>query len=297
MDEDYSLTGTRARAVVRESNAALAAALGLPLAGRKLPVVIDKKKVWLAVDDSRRAVNRAELAELFANPAQVPGVGFGQRLYLEWHYRAPANYQFTLEKQLNGATIRLLGWNRETELTGAGDFMFFTGLLGCTGLCAVAADGSAFMSHWDEFCNPRQLAGYAQFAARHPGGRVYVVGVFAGQLAAALRKHHPGLRIDCHHKAIFFETTYTVRFKRSAGKVTVDFYEADVADDYIVSCHHTRYGKWFTYGRFGQACPGPDQEFRPCEFVPAKDDPGPPIVDLGERLPMLRPWDDPGTDL
>jgi hypothetical protein len=163
-------------------------------------------------------------------------------------------------------------------------------------LCAVAADGSAFMSHWDEFCNPRQLAGYARFAERHPGGCVYVVGAFAQHLGAALRKQHPGLQIVCHTKPIFFETTYTVRFARRAGKVTVDFHEADVSDDYIVSCHHTRYGRWFNYGRFGQASPGSDEEFQPCRFEPAQDDPDPPVVSLAARLPMLQPWDQPCKD-
>ena len=99
MDEDYNLTGTRARAVVREQNVALAAALGLPLAGRALPVAIDRKDVWAVIEGPRRAANRAELAAFFADPRNVPSLGTAQRLYLEWHYCSPDNYQFTLEKQ------------------------------------------------------------------------------------------------------------------------------------------------------------------------------------------------------
>jgi hypothetical protein len=151
-------------------------------------------------------------------------------------------------------------------VTGRGDFLFFTGLLGCTGVCAVAADGSAYMSHWDAVCNPQQYDGYGQFASRHPGGRVYIVGVTSRDLAKGLRERHPDLEILCHVKKIYFERTYTVAFSRTNGKVEIKVYEADVTDDYVSSTHNGEYGRWFPYGRFGEAYPGADNEFRVCTF-------------------------------
>src|SRR6185436_8329827 len=136
----------------------------------------------------------------------------GQRMFLEWHYLAPNNYQHTLRKQWRGLpdAARLMGWNQETSVSDRSDFLFYTGLLGCTGLCAVADDGAAYFSHWDEVCNPKQLDGYARFAAAHPGGIVRIIGACSLDLAPALRKQHPKLAIECHVKKIYFERTYTV---------------------------------------------------------------------------------------
>jgi hypothetical protein len=269
MNEDYNLTGTRVRALVTDENVDLAIAFGLPVTpGTELPIAVDKKVIHAAIEGSRRVSNRAELARFFADASNVPSLGFGQRMFLEWHYRSPNNYQFTLEKPLRGTdgAARILGWNRETELPGRGDFQFFTGLLGCTGVCAVAADGSAYMSHWDKVCNPNQFDGYARFASRHTGGRVYVVGVTSRELAKGLRERHPDLEMLYHVKKIYFERTYTVAFSRTNGKVEIKVHEADVADDYVSSTHNGEYGRWFPYGRFGEAYPGTDDEFRVCTF-------------------------------
>jgi hypothetical protein len=272
MEEDYNLTGTRVRAVIRSENAPLALALDVPgVDGAELPVALDKKAIWAVIEGPRRDANRAELAQFFANPANVPELTPTQRMYMEWHYSAPNNYRLTLEKPLGDIAngTRLLGWNMETQVVGRGDFRIYTGLLGCTGLCAIAADGSAFMSHWDEECNPRQFDGYARFAADHPGGRIHVVGAVPRDLAAALKKRHPGVDVVYHLKRIYFETTYMVRFERIAGRVDVSFSETNVTDDYVHSCHNNEYGRWFPYGRFSQAFPTPEDAFTPCRFQPA----------------------------
>jgi hypothetical protein len=179
MDEDYNLTGTRVRAVVTEENLPLALALGVPVPDGELPVAIEKKVNLAAIEGARREANRAELARFFADPTNIPELSLGQRMFLEWHYLAPNNYSFTLEKSwqdIPGAA-RILGWNQETQLNQETqgqeqrDFRFYTGLLGCTGVCAIATDGSVYMSHWDKVCNPLQVEGYARFAASHPAAR------------------------------------------------------------------------------------------------------------------------------
>src|SRR5262249_32180539 len=115
MDEDYNLTGTRVRAVVTEQNFALAFALGLPVTGRALPVAIEKREIWAAIDASRRSVNRTELSRFFTDSSNIPDLTSGQRLYLEWHYLSPNNYRFNLEKlPAQNSVVRLLGWNMET---------------------------------------------------------------------------------------------------------------------------------------------------------------------------------------
>jgi hypothetical protein len=268
MDEDYNLTGTRIRAVVTEENLPLARAFGLPVENCDLPIAIEKKTILAAIDGQRMRENRLQLARFFANPANVPELSFGQRMFLEWHYHAPDNYSFTLEKPLREQpdAARILGWNRETQLTGPGDFLFYTGLLGCTGICAVAADGAAYMSHWDEVCNPKQVEGYARFADKHPGGQVYIIGVTSRNLADRLCADHPKLTISYHVKKIYYERTYTVCFARTRGRVEITVQEADVTDDYVSSVHNGQYGRWFPYGRFSQAFPGTDDEFLQCTF-------------------------------
>jgi len=269
MDEDYNLTGTRVRAVVTEENLALAVALGVPVPQVELPVAVDKKVIHAAIEGARREANRSELARFFADPTNVPELSVGQRMFLEWHYQAPNNYSFTLEKFVPSlpGVARILGWNQETQVNQEdSDFRFYTGLLGCTGVCAVAADGAAYMSHWDEVCNPRQIEGYARFASSHPGGTVYVVGAMSREVATALRDRYPELDILFHVKKIYMERTYTVCFARTSGQTNISIYEADVTDDYVPSTHNGEYGRWFPYGRFGQAYPGADSEFIPCRF-------------------------------
>ena len=268
MDEDYNLTGTRVRALVTEESLPLALALGVSVPNREVPVTIDKKAIRSAIDGPRRDANQAELARFFADPTNVPDLSLGQRMYLEWHYLSPNNYSFTLEKPLRGISgaARVLGWNQETSMAGCGDFLFYTGLLGCTGLCAVAEDGAAHMSHWDDVCNPKQFDGYARFASDHPGGTVYIIGVTSKELATGLRERHPQPNIFYHVKKIYFERTYTVCFARTKGRVEISFYEADVTDDYISSTHNYEYGRWFPYGRFSQAYPGSDADFSECSF-------------------------------
>src|SRR5262245_12177068 len=96
MDEEYNLIGTRVRAVVTDENVGLARAFGLPLDGVELPVAIDKKKILAAIDGPPRDASRAQLAAFFADEANAPQLSMGQRMFLEWHYLAPNNYQHTL---------------------------------------------------------------------------------------------------------------------------------------------------------------------------------------------------------
>ena len=278
MDEDYNLTGSRVRVVATggECVARIGGWARCRCPATTCPSPSTRCDLIQAAIDGpapATAQPRADLARFFADPANAPGLSMGQRMYLEWHYRSPNNYSFTLEKPLpqrpggsggSGGGDRVMGWNQETELTGGGDFVFFTGLLGCTGICAIADDGAAYMSHWDEVCNPRQLDGYARFAARHPDGTVHVIGVTSQSLAAGLRERHANLDIRYHSKKIYYERTYMVRFARTAGRVAIAVCESDVTDDYVSSTHNGEYGRWFPYGRFSQAYPGADAEFRPC---------------------------------
>ena len=209
-------------------------------------------------------LDRKYLARLFADAGYLPELSDLQRLFLEWHFLAPRNYAWSLVKDRHV----LLGWNDVTELSGAGDFAMYTDLVGCTGVFAMAPDGSVQMSHYDDDnLNPAQIAALMDFHRRFPESQTWIVGVHAAKLARCLYETR-GLRdIAVHVKRIYRETGYWVGYRRCGGQLQASYHETPLSDEYIPSAHNGDYGKWFIYGRFSEIYPAAESEFHQTPFT------------------------------
>lgn len=259
MDEYYNLVGTRKVADVTSKNAALARALGLGIPPEKIPLKIHRSDLQKVHPESKFLMDRHFLARFFADPAKVPELGEAQRLFLEWSFLAPRNYASVLQKPDRRVVV---GWNASAELSGQQDFKMYTfGLIGCTGIFALAPDGSAHLSHYDEVVNGSQFCMLNDFLNRHPGADIYVTGATADRMAQHIRYETDGLNIFVHVKEQYFGLSYALCFTRSNGELEASYYQGSVSEEYLPSIHNYNYGLWFSYGRFSEIFPGDQDMF------------------------------------
>lgn len=263
LDEYYNLLGTRAQADFTAENHALAGAFGLAVPAEALPLTVPREDIFGMIYWAKLTLDRKFLARLFADPAFLPDLSELQRLFLEWHFLAPRNYSWSLVK---GRRI-LLGWNDIAELHGPDDFAMYTNLMGCTGVFALAPDGSAHMSHYDDDnLNPAQTAALMDFLRRFPEAEVGIVGAHAEKMARHLADTRGLREILYHVKRIYWTTGYWVGFRRRQGQFQAVYCEVPLTPEYVPSTHYTEYGKWFIYGKFGETYPSPEANFREIPF-------------------------------
>jgi len=264
MDEYYNLLGTRPRADFTADNHALARALGLAVPAEALPLTVPREDIFGIVYWAKLVLDRKFLARLFANPAYLPELSVLQRMFLEWHFLAPRNYSWSLVKGRNV----LLGWNDVAELHGTDDFAMYTNLMGCTGLFALAPDGSVHMSHYDDDnLNPAQVAALMDFLRRYPGASIHTVGAHAEKMARHLAETRGLRNMLFHVKRIYWETGYWVGFRRREGQFQAVYCELPLTKEYVPSTHYIQYGQWFIYGRFSETYPSADADFREMPFT------------------------------
>lgn len=248
LDEYHNLLGSAPQAELTERNRRLAGALGLAANRTPLPARIDKHTLrHKMMPYGLVRAGRRYLARAFADPGVTPGLTEAQRLFLEWHFRAPIEYNYVLRKP--GRRI-VVGWDTWSELHGPADFTAYTfGQIGCTSVLALTADGSAHLSHYQGVPDTTQVYVLEDFLGRHPGGcRLYVVGSSAEVLAKVLHQRDPEIPLYVHAKPGPKTVCYTVRYERRQGVLAATFSAKPVTDDYFVSLYD-----WIGNPRFSEA--------------------------------------------
>jgi len=265
MDAYYNLLGTRPEAVFTAENAELARVLGLAVNEAGLPLTVPRSEVLAQIYWPKLMLDRKFLARFFADRKILPELSELQRLFLEWHFLAPRDYAWSLFREPRQV---LLGWNDVAELYGPQDFAMYTNLVGCTGVFALAEDGSTHMSHYDDDnINPAQIVALMDFRRRFPGSRIYVVGVHAEKFARTLYETRGIGDILIHVKEEYFGTGYWVGFARRNGHLHPTYCETPITKEYIPSAHNNDYGRWFVFGRFREIFPSADRDFVGTRFA------------------------------
>ena len=266
LQEYYNIIGTRPEAVFIPENRAVARALGLAVESEALPLVVERQAVHRLLYWPKVVLDRRYLARYFAEPSHLRGLTAFQRLFLEWHFLAPVNYSWTLLRE--GGQV-LVGWNDLGELAGRDDFAMYTNVMGCTAVFALAPDGAAHLSHYDDDnINPAQIVALMDFLRRHPGAEVSALGVNAAIFARKLAAER-GVRAGrVHVKREYRTTAYWARFTRRRGTLRSAHCVMPVTEEYIRSTHYTEYGRWFIYGQFGMTFPPADESFTDTVYEP-----------------------------